>query len=73
VITEERLNRRAVLVLLVLVGVLAYTTFQCGEVVRTGRYQYLLVLGLLVMLLSLGRSQYEWSPLSGRVLRWSAA
>ena len=55
-ITKERLNRQAVLVLLVLAGVLAYTTFQWGGVVRTGRYQYLLVLGLLAMLLSLGRS-----------------
>ena len=71
-ITEERLNRQAVLVLLVLAGVLAYTTFQWGGVVRTGRYQYLLVLGLLAMLLSLGRSREEWSPLPGRVLRWTA-
>jgi hypothetical protein len=37
VITETRLNRQAVLVLLALVGVLAYTTFQWGGVVRTGR------------------------------------
>ena len=70
-VTEERLNRRAVLVLLVLAGVLAYTTFQWGGVVRTGRYQCLLVLGLLAMLLSLGRSQDEWSPLPGRALRWT--
>ena len=59
-------------VLLVLAGVLAYTTFQWGGVVRTGRYQYLLVLGLLAMLLSLGRSLDAWSPLPGRVLRWAA-
>jgi putative inorganic carbon (hco3(-)) transporter len=72
VITKERLNRQAVLVLLVLAGVLAYTTFQWGGVVRTGRYQYLLVLGLLAMLLSLGRSQDEWSPLPGHGLRWTA-
>ena len=70
-ITEARLKRRAVLVLLVLAGVLAYTTFEWGGVVRTGRYQYLLVLGLLAMLLSLGRSQDEWSPFPGRVLRWT--
>jgi len=70
--TGERLNRRAVLVLLVLAGVLAYTTFQWGGVVRTGRYQYLLVLGLLAMLLSLGRSREEWPPLPNRVLRWTA-
>jgi hypothetical protein len=69
---EEHLNRRAVLGLLALAGVLAYTTFQWGGVVRTGRYQYLLVLGLLAMLLSFGRSQEEWSPLPGRMLRWTA-
>jgi O-antigen ligase len=40
--------------------------------VRTGRYQYLLVLGLLAMLLSLGRSLDTRSRLPGRVLRWSA-
>jgi putative inorganic carbon (HCO3(-)) transporter len=71
VITKERFNRRAVLVLLVLAGVLAYTTFQWGGVVRTGRYQYLLVLGLVAMLLSFGRSRDEWSPLPGRVVRWT--
>ena len=71
VITEERL-RQAVLVLLVLAGVLAYTTFQWGGVVRTGRYQSLLVLGLLAMLLSPGRSGEKWSPLPNRVLRWTA-
>jgi hypothetical protein len=53
--TRERSNRLEILVLLALAGVLAYTTFQWGGVVRTGRYQYLLVLGLLAMLLSLGR------------------
>jgi hypothetical protein len=72
VITKERMNRHAILVLLVLAGVLAYTTFQWGGVVRTGRYQYLLALGLLAMLLSLDRSQNQWSPLPGRVLRWTA-
>ncbi len=71
-ITEERLNWRAVLVLSVLAGVLAYTTFQWGGVVRTGRYQYLLVLSLVAMLLSFGRSQGDWSPFPGRVLRWTA-
>jgi putative inorganic carbon (HCO3(-)) transporter len=73
VITEERFNPRAVLVLLGLAGVLAYAAFQWGGVVRTGRYQYLLVLGLLAVLLSLGRSCEEWSPLPSRVLRWTAA
>src|ERR1700676_5476313 len=72
VIAKETLKRKAVLELLVLAGVLAYTTFQWGGVVRTGRYQYLLVLGLLAMLLSLGRSWEEWSPLPGRVMRWVA-
>jgi len=37
VITKEHLNRRAALVLSVLAGVLAYTTFQWVGVVRTGR------------------------------------
>jgi O-antigen ligase len=72
VITEKPLNLQSVLMLLVLAGVLAYTTFQWGGVVRTGRYQYLLVLGLLAMLLSLGRSREKWSPFPGRVLRWTA-
>jgi len=70
-ITEERLNRQAVLGLLVLAGVLAYMTFQWGGVAGTGRYQYLLVLGLLAMLLSLGHSQDEESTLPRRVLRWA--
>jgi hypothetical protein len=30
-------------------GVLAYVAFEWGGVVRTGRYEYLLVLGLLAM------------------------
>ena len=47
---EERLNMRAVLVPLVLAWVLAYMTFQSGGVVPTVRYQYLLVLGVLVSL-----------------------
>jgi hypothetical protein len=71
-ITESPMNRQAVLALLVLAGVLAYTTFQWGGVVRTGRYQYLLVLGLLAMLLSLGLSRDGWAPLPGRVVRWAA-
>jgi hypothetical protein len=71
-ITKERVNRQAVLALLVLTCVLAYTTFQWGGVVRTGRYQYLLVLGLLAMLLRLGRAQGDGSLHPGRVLRWTA-
>src|SRR5437016_359331 len=68
---KEHLNRREVLVLLGLTGVLTYTTFEWGGVVRTGRYEYLLVLGLLAMVLSLGRSRDEWSPLPDRVVRWT--
>jgi putative inorganic carbon (HCO3(-)) transporter len=69
---QRSVNRWAVLVLLVLAGVLAYTAFQWGGVVRTGRYQYLLVLGLLAMILSLGRSQNARLPLPCRLLRWAA-
>jgi O-antigen ligase len=68
----ERLSRQAVLMLLPLAGVLAYTTFLWGGVVRTGRYQYLLVLGLLAVLLSLGRSRGESFPLPDCVLRCTA-
>ena len=54
-------------------GVLAYVAFQWGGVVRTGRYEYLLVLGLLAMILSLGRARDEWAPLPGGVVRWTVA
>jgi O-antigen ligase len=70
---EERPNRREGLVLLGLTGVLAYTTFQWGGVVRTGRYEYLLVLGLLAIMSSLGRSRGGWPPLPNRVVRWAVA
>lgn len=73
VIPKTRSNRQAILVLLALAGVLAYTTFQWGGVVRTGRYQYLIVLGLLAMWLGLGRSHDAWSQPPDRVLRWTAA
>ncbi len=46
-ITEKRLNRQAVVMLLVLVGVLAYTTFQWGGVVRTGAGRAARVEGIL--------------------------
>ncbi|MFI5109760.1 MAG: O-antigen ligase family protein [Terriglobales bacterium] len=52
-------------------GVLAYTTFQWGGVVRTGRYEYLLVLGLLAVVWSLARRDDQTAP-PGRVLRWTA-
>ena len=53
-------------------GVLGYVVFQWGGVVRTGRYEYLLALGLLAIMLSLGRSRDAWAPLPGRVVRWAA-
>jgi hypothetical protein len=54
-------------------GVLAYVAFQWGGVVRTGRYEYLLLLGLLAIILSLGRARDEWAPLPGGVVRWTLA
>jgi O-antigen ligase len=68
---EERQNRREVLVLLSLTGALAYTTFQWGGVVRTGRYECLLVLGLLAMVLSFGRTRDVRPSLPDRVVRWT--
>jgi O-antigen ligase len=59
--------------LITLGGVLAYVAFQWGGVVRTGRYEYLLLLGLLAMILSLGRARDEWAPLPGGVVRWTLA
>jgi O-antigen ligase len=44
-----------------LAGVLAYAAFEWGGVVRTGRYEYLLALGLLAMLFSLGRARERWA------------
>jgi len=72
VIGKERLDLQAVAVLLVLVGVLAYTTFEWGGVVRTGRYEYLLVLGLVAVAWSLARRK-DQAPLPDRALRWTAA
>jgi len=54
-------------------GVLAYVAFQWGGVLRTDQYQYLLVLGLLAMILTLGRARDRWAPLPGRVVRWTLA
>ncbi len=53
-------------------GVVAYVAFQWGGVVRTGRYEYLLVLGLLAVVWSLARRD-DQAALPGRVLRWTAA
>ncbi len=59
--------------LITLGGVLAYVAFEWGGAVRTGRYEYLLLLGLLAMVLSLGRARDEWAPLPGGVVRWALA
>jgi hypothetical protein len=40
---------------------------------RTDPYEYLLVLGVLAIVLALGRSRDAWAPLPGRVVRWTAA
>jgi hypothetical protein len=53
--------------------VLAYAVFQWGGVVRSDQYQYLLVLGLLAMALSLARARNPWAPAPGRVVRWALA
>jgi O-antigen ligase len=53
--------------------VLAYAAFQWGGVVRTDQYEYLLVLGLLAIVLSLGRARDRWAALPGAVVRWTLA
>ena len=53
-------------------AVLAYVAFQWGGAVRTGRYEYLLLLGLLGMILSL-RAREQWAPLPGNFVRWALA
>jgi O-antigen ligase len=73
VIARQRFARWAIPVLLVLAGVLAYMTLQWGGVVRTGRYQCVLALGLLALLFSLGSAREEWAPHSNRALRWTVA
>lgn len=65
-------NRWPALVLFALGGVLAYAAFQWGGVVRTGRYEYLLVIGVVAIVWCLGRSRDEWSPLPDRVMLWAA-
>jgi len=42
-------------------------------VVLTGRYEYLLLLGLLAMIFSLVRARDEWAPLPRGVVRWILA
>jgi O-antigen ligase len=68
---KERLDRSALATLLVCAGVLAYTTFQWGGVVRTGRYESLLVLGLLAIFFTLRGSRDKWSLAPDRVVRWT--
>src|SRR5271169_1522248 len=53
-------------------GVVAYVAFQWGGVVRTGRYEYLLVLGLLAVVWSLAQRN-DQTARPGRVLRWTVA
>lgn len=60
-----------VLALAVLTGVLVYTTFQWGGIVRTGRYGYLLALGLLAAVWSFFRARIEVPPQPQPVLRWA--
>jgi len=50
-------------------GVLGYAAFQWGGVVRTGRYEYLLALGVLAIVLTLGRSPEAWPPLPPRRIK----
>lgn len=59
------------LALAVLSGVLVYTTSQWGGVVTTGRYGYLLVLGLLAAVWSLFRRRIDAPPEPEPVLRWA--
>jgi len=58
--------------LITLGGVLAYVAFEWGGAVRTGRYEYLLLLGSLAIILSLGHPRHQWAPLPGRVVRWTS-
>jgi O-antigen ligase len=69
---KERLDRSALGTLIVFGGVLAYTTFEWGGVVRTGRYEYLLILGLLAVAWSLAHRGEDQLPRLDRVLRWTA-
>jgi O-antigen ligase len=53
--------------------VLAYAVFEWGGVLRSDQYHYLLVLGLLAVVLCLGRPRHQWAPLPNRVVRWCLA
>ena len=50
-------------------GVIAYVAFEWGGVVRAGRYEYLLALGVLAIVLTLGRSREAWAPLPRRRIK----
>ena len=54
-------------------AVLAYAVFKWGGVLRSDRYHYLLVLGLLAVVLSLARPRRQWAPLPDRAVRWTLA
>ena len=66
-----RLSDRATLV--ALGGVLGYAAFRWGGVERPDQYVYLLALGVLAIVVTLGRSRDERAPLPGLVVRWAAA
>lgn len=66
----ERLRRRELLPVSVMGCALACAAFQWGGVVRTGRYEYLLAIGILGVAWTAGGSAKEWAPAPGRAMRW---
>ncbi len=54
-------------------AVLTYAVFKWGGVLRSDKYHYLLVLGLLAVVLSLARPRGQWPPLPNRAVRWTLA
>jgi O-antigen ligase len=66
-----RLSSFELVCFLTLGAVLGYAVFQWGGVLRSDQYEYLVALGLLAIVLSLGRSRDAWAPLPARVLRWA--
>lgn len=60
-------------VLFGLAGVLAFTTFQWGGVVRAGRYEYLLVVGLLASWAGVSGSSKKKGLYLSRAVRWTVA